>query len=43
MVWLGERLAGMRLLGAVLVAAGVLLTRWRRTPARREDNDAPAE
>ena len=43
MVWLGERLAGIRLLGAVLVAAGVLLTRWRRTPARREDNDAPAE
>lgn len=33
MVWLGERLAGIRLIGAVLVAAGVLLTRWRRTPA----------
>jgi drug/metabolite transporter (DMT)-like permease len=43
MVWLGERLAGIRLLGAVLVAAGVLLTRWRRTAARRDDNDAPAE
>jgi drug/metabolite transporter (DMT)-like permease len=43
MVWLGERLAGMRLVGALLVAAGVLLTRWRRTPAPNELEDAPAE
>ncbi len=43
MVWLGERLAGMRLAGAVLVAAGVLLTRWRRRPAPLEQKDAPAE
>ena len=43
MVWLGERLVGMRLLGAVLVAAGVLLTRWRPAAASREENDAPAE
>ncbi len=28
MVWLGERLAGLRLLGAALVAVGVLVTRW---------------
>ena len=43
MAWLGERLVGMRLLGAVLVAAGVLLTRWRRTPRPTEQEDAPAE
>ncbi len=43
MVWLGERLAGMRLVGAVLVAAGVLLTRWRHRPAPLEEEDAPAE
>lgn len=43
MVALGERLAGMRLAGAVLVAAGVLLTRWRRTPQPLEEEDAPAE
>ena len=43
MVWLGERLAGMRLVGAVLVAAGVLLTRWRRPPKPAEREDAPAE
>lgn len=34
MVWLGERLVGMRLAGAVLVAAGVLLTRWRHPRAQ---------
>jgi drug/metabolite transporter (DMT)-like permease len=43
MVWLGERLAGVRLVGAVLVAAGVLLTRWKHTPAPLEEEDAPAE
>ncbi len=43
MVWLGERLAGMRLAGALLVAAGVLLTRLRRTPVRTEAGDAPPE
>jgi drug/metabolite transporter (DMT)-like permease len=43
MVALGERLAGIRLVGAVLVAAGVLLTRWRRRPSPLEDEDAPAE
>jgi len=43
MVWLGERLAGVRLLGAVLVAAGVVLTRWRHKPAPLEEEDAPAE
>ncbi len=43
MVWLGERLAGMRLAGAALVAAGVLLTRWRHRPVPLEDKDAPAE
>jgi drug/metabolite transporter (DMT)-like permease len=43
MVALGERLAGIRLVGAVLVAAGVLLTRWRRRPRPLEDEDAPAE
>lgn len=43
MAWLGERLAGMRLLGAVLVASGVLLTRWRHRPAPLESEDAPAE
>lgn len=42
MVWLGERLAGMRLAGAALVAAGVLLTRWRH-PRSRDVEDAPAE
>ena len=43
MVWLGERLAGMRLAGALLVAAGVLLTRWRRPRASTALEDAPAE
>jgi drug/metabolite transporter (DMT)-like permease len=43
MAWLGERLVGMRLVGAVLVAAGVLLTRWRRKPQPLEEEDAPAE
>lgn len=43
MVWLGERLAGMRLAGAVLVAAGVLLTRWRHRPVPLEEEDAPPE
>jgi drug/metabolite transporter (DMT)-like permease len=43
MAWLGERLGGVRLVGAVLVAAGVLLTRWRRTPRPLEQEDAPAE
>ena len=43
MIWLGERLAGMRLVGALLVAAGVLLTRWRRPPKPGEQDDAPAE
>ena len=42
-VWLGERLEGLRLVGAVLVAAGVLLTRWRHRPAPLEAEDAPAE
>ncbi len=41
-VWLGERLAGMRLAGALLVAAGVLLTRWRRRPRTTPDlGDVP--
>jgi drug/metabolite transporter (DMT)-like permease len=43
MAWLGERLVGVRLIGAVLVAAGVLLTRWRHRPAPLEEEDAPAE
>ena len=43
MVWLGERLVGIRLAGAVLVAAGVLLTRWRHRPTPLEADDAPAE
>ncbi len=43
MLWLGERLAGLRLLGAALVALGVLLTRWRRAPQPLEQEDAPAE
>jgi drug/metabolite transporter (DMT)-like permease len=43
MAWLGERLVGMRLAGALLVAAGVVLTRWRRTPKPVEADDAPAE
>lgn len=43
MAWLGERLQGMRLAGAVLVAAGVLLTRWGHRPAPLEEEDAPAE
>lgn len=40
MVWLGERLAGQRLAGAVLVIGGVLLTRWR---SRIADAATPAE
>ena len=36
-------LAGVRLVGAVLVAAGVLLTRWKHTPAPLEEEDAPAK
>lgn len=43
MVWLGERLAGVRLVGAVMVAAGVALTRWRRRARPSEIEDAPAE
>ena len=30
MVWLGERLGGLRLAGAILVLAGVVVTRYRR-------------
>ena len=43
MVWLGERLAGMRLLGALLVACGVVLTRWRRRARPDDVVDVPAE
>jgi drug/metabolite transporter (DMT)-like permease len=43
MVWLGERLAGMRLLGAVLVACGVVLTRWRARARPDDIGDVPAE
>ncbi|MBA2356459.1 MAG: DMT family transporter [Acidobacteria bacterium] len=40
MAWLGERLVGLRLAGAMLVLAGVVLTRWR---TRLPDTGPPAE